>query len=368
MGGCVRGAWQREDQSRIHWLRVLLCLLPMLGLTARAEDEPPPDETPDTVLELRPERPSEYPRIKPQPCDQIYSSDYWLLDSTRATLEETLCKMALWLDGVTGEEGNVLAARRSRGRAELSYYHSEFGGSEFRVRMKVRVELPVLKERLSAFVGLDDDEEFIQGRSEGFALRSEFPTLNDDDDWLAGLGYSFPGSQNFRSEFRVGARGITDTEVFIQNRFQYLPYADHNDVLTLREILFWTNEEGFGATTGFDWMHVLHDDLLARWDNVGTVSEERLGLDWRSAALLYVQTGDNRGVAFQAFIRGETRHPVPIREYGLRIIHRLPMLGERLFLELITGYTWPQIDPAAEREGSFGFGAGLEMPFGPRDS
>ncbi len=367
MGVCVSASGRHENPGRNDWPWVLLCLLLSLSQPIRAEEEPSPDEDLDSVTDLQPEKPSEYPRVKPQPCDQIYASDYWLLDSTRATLEETLCKTALWLDGVTGEEGNVLAARRSRGRAELSYYHSEFGGADVRVRLKVRVELPVLKERLSAFIGLDDDEEFVQGRSEGFALRSEFPSLGDDDDWLAGLGYSFPGSQNFRSEFRVGARGITDTEVFIQNRFQYLPYADHNDVLTLREILFWTNEEGFGATTGIDWMHVLHDDLLARWDNVGTVSQERLGLDWRSAALLYMQTGDNRGVAIQAFIRGETRHPVPVREYGLRVIHRLPLLGERLFLELITGYTWPQIDPAEEREGSFGFGAGLELPFGPQD-
>jgi hypothetical protein len=83
------------------------------------------------------------PHEKPRPCDQIYTSSHWMLDATREGVEETICRAALWLDGTTGKDGDVLAARRSRGNINLSYYHSDFGGSEFRARMKVRVELPV---------------------------------------------------------------------------------------------------------------------------------------------------------------------------------------------------------------------------------
>lgn len=313
--------------------------------------------------------PRVYPREKPRPCDQVYVPDHDdMLDLTRDQIEEIICRAALWLDGFGGE-ANVLAARRSRGRLETSYYWSEFTGSETRVRFKVRVELPALKERLSAFVGLDNDDDFVRGRSEGFALRSEFPTLDDDDDWLAGLGYGFPTSSRvFKSDLRVGAKRLTDTEVFVQNRFRYLAYSDDVNVVTLREVLFWTNKDGFGSTSGLDWMHVITPELLARWDTVGTVTQESAGLDWRSAAWLYYSLGGEKGLALEVFSRGETRHLVPVREYGLRMLYRHPLFQRRLYLEFITGYTWPRIDPLVERDGSYGVGVGLQLPFGPRDT
>lgn len=317
--------------------------------------------------ELTPEQPSENPREKPRPCDQIYVSEYWLLDATRERLEESFCAAALWLDGVAGQRGSVLAARRSRGQLELSHYYSEFSGHKPRLRLKLRTELPVLRKRLSAFIGLDSDDRFIQGRNESFALRSEFPNLDNDDEWLAGLGYSFPGSRVFRSDFRVGARRFANTMVFVQNRFRYLAYSDQRHVLTLRDTVFWTNEDGFGNTFGTDLMRVLSQRMLLRWDSVGTVSEASLGLDWRSALLLYQELRSDRAIAYEVFSRGETDHPVPVREYGLRTLLRQPWFGKRLFVEYVVGYTWPQIDPLMERDGSFGMGISFEMPFGPEE-
>ncbi len=310
----------------------------------------------------------EYPREAPRPCDQIYVSEHEMIDVTRERVEELVCRAALWMDGIGGDSGDVLAARRSRGRLETSYYWSQFAGAEFRVRAKVRVELPLLKRRLSAFIGLDNEDDFVQSRSEGFALRSEFPSLDDDDDWLAGLGYRFPGSGRvFQSDFRIGAKRLTDTKVFVQQRMRLLAYSDDNDIWTLRETLFWTNKDGFGSTTGSDWMHVISDELLARWDNVATVTQETEGLDWRSAAILYrgLQP-EGSGLALELFSRGETRHPVPVREYGARVLYRYPLFEQRLFVEFINGYSWPKIDPEIEREGSYGVGIGLQMPFGPR--
>lgn len=333
--------------------------------TAAGAQAPEPVTAPEPEAD---ELPMLSERIEPRPCDQIYVSQHRYLDATRERLEETICTAALWLDGVAGEHGNVLAARRSRGRLDMSYYYSQFGGSEFRLRLKVRVELPVLKRRLSAFIGLDNEDDFVRGRSEGFALRSEFPSLGDDEEWLAGMGYRFPGNEIFRSEFRVGVRRFTDTQIFIQNGFRYLAYADHNDIWTLREILFWNNEDGFGSTSGVDWMHVINDRLLARWDSVGTITQETHGLNWRSAGLLYKELSSLRAIVYEIFIRGETRHIVPIREYGLRFIYRHPLFEQRVFLELINGYTWPKDDPSLERKGSYGIGVGFELPFGPDEN
>ena len=152
----------------------------------------------------------------------------------------------------------------------------------------------------------------------------------------------------------------------MQNRFRFLAYSDDNDLWILRQTLFWTNQDGFGSTTGSDWMHVINQNLLMRWDNVATVSQESDGLDWRSAAILYrgLQP-EGTGIALEIFSRGETQHPVPVREYGIRALYRHPLFQRRLFLEFINGYTWPKIDPEKQREGSYGIGIALQMPFGP---
>lgn len=321
----------------------------------------------EPIIELTEESVPIGERREPEPCDQITLNEHFLLDSARERLEESLCSMALWLDGLGRAEGDVLAARRSYGELETTYYYSDFAGEKVRLKLSVRVELPVLKRRLSAFVGLDNDDDFIRGRRESFALRNEFPQLDRDDEWLAGLGYQFPGNEVFRSEFRIGARRLTNTRVFVQQRFGYLAYSDDRHILKLREILFWTNEFGFGGTTGVDWMRVLTDRLLLRWDTVGTWAQETEGLDWRSSMILYQGFDRGRGLAYELFITGETDHPVPTREYGLRGIYRHPLFADKLIAQLVLGYTWPKVDPTLPREGSPGAGISLSLPFGAHE-
>lgn len=359
----TRGNLSRHGRTLQHVpaIKLVLCAL-LMPATPCAHSR-----TPDT---LPIEHHQENPRIKAKPCDQIdYDSSHQVLDKTRDAMQEVVCRAALWMDSIgTDEDGDVLAARRSSGRIEMSYYWSQFAGGEFRIRAKVRAELPVLKRRLSAFIGLDDEDDFVQDRSEVFALRSEFPSLDDNDDWLAGLGYRFPGSSRvFRSDFRIGAKRLTDTRIFVQNRFFFLAYSDDNDVWGLRETFFWTNQDGFGSTTGSDWMHILSPKLLFRWDTVATVTQETDGVSWRSSAWLYrnVQP-QGAGIAIETFTRGATQASVRISEYGLRILYRYPLFGQRMFVELVNGYSWPRADLMHEREGSYGVGLNLQLPFGPQ--
>ena len=124
----------------------------------------------------------------PHPCRRIRADDEPLVDDAQAVLEETGCRAALWLDGLFGKDADVAAAKRTHGYLETAVSYSQFEGFDTRTRLRVRFELPTLKERLSAFLGREDEDEFIQDRSEGFALRSQFPRIDDRDEWLAGLG------------------------------------------------------------------------------------------------------------------------------------------------------------------------------------
>ena len=298
-----------------------------------------------------------------KPCRIHQGDDLELIDDTARTLHETLCSASLWFDGLFGER-NLDAARAAHGRLEVSTTYSEYYGFKERVRLNVRVELPNLKNRVSAFVGRDDEDEFVRDRSEGFALRSQFPSIDDRDEWLAGLGYSLPGNDRFRSDFRVGVRNLRETRAFVQYRMRYNAYSDKRNLIHFRLTPFYNTRDGFGITPGFDYSYVITEKRLLRWSNIGTLSENTEGFDWRSALIHYQSVGEGRGVALESFIRGATASEVSLREYGARLVYRQPLARQRLFLELVTGYSWPKEEVFEDREGSYLIAAGLELPFG----
>ena len=134
----------------------------------------------------------------------------------------------------------------------------------------------------------------------------------------------------------------------------------------LRVTPFANHLDGAGLTFGPDFDHALSPTRLLRWSSIGTVTEETSGVGWRTALVLYQSLRELRAIAFEAFERGATAAPVPLVEYGVRTIYRQPLFRQRLFAELVVGYSWPRVDPTLEREGSAGVTFGLEMPFGVR--
>ena len=299
-------------------------------------------------------------------CERVSADKIMVVDDTQALLEETGCRAALWLDGLFGED-DLRSAQRTNGYLETSVSHSEFEGTDLRTRLRVRFELPNIKERLSAFVGREDEDDFVRGRSEGFALRSQFPRVNDESEWLAGLGYALPDTERLQTRIKVGASSLSSPRVFVQGRLHYNAYADAANLAYARLTPFWNSRIGFGVTTGFDYNHLLTPALLARWANVGTVSESSEGLDWLSALILYQNLREQRAMAYEAFIRGQTRAEEPLYEYGARAIYRHPLVRDRLYGEFVLGYSFPRTDPTLPRDGSYEVGFGLELPFGRQD-
>ena len=289
-----------------------------------------------------------------------------VVNDVQETMEETTCAAALWLDGLFGEPRNLDTARRTSGFLETSVNWSEYKDWDQRTRFRVRFRLPNLKNRVSAVFGRDNENDVVRDRAEGFAVRSALPQIAEDDSWLAGLGYSFPGTERFKTDFRVGAAGATHPRVYVQQRARYIAYADDEDLFYLRGTGFWTSRQGFGVTAGIDYSHVLTKTLLLRVTDVGTVSEKTKGLDWFSGIILYHNLREERAMAYELLIRGQTDEPEPLYEYGGRVVYRHPFMPKLLYAEFLVGYSWPREDPNAKREGSAQAGISIEIPFGQR--
>lgn len=325
----------------------------------------PPQAVGDADLDARPsDSQSEIREHFAGSCEQRHGLE--MIERARTQIEETVCGAALWFDGLFGDRRNLEAARGAHGRLETSLEHSSFYGTKSRTRFNVRVDLPNLEDRVSIFIGRDNEDDFARDRTEGFALRSEFPQVDDSDQFFAGFGFSPPSSTRFRSDIKVGVRNVREPRAFVQARMQYLGHADDRHLLQFRLTPFYNTRDGFGITPGVDYSHVLSPRLLFRWSTIGTFSEVSTGFDWRTALLLYQGLGWERGLAYETFVRGLSETDVIVREYGLRLIYRQPVLRRRLYLQPLWGYSWPKEDATQTRRGAYLVGIGLELPFGLR--
>ncbi|MES0874480.1 hypothetical protein [Sinimarinibacterium thermocellulolyticum] len=302
------------------------------------------------------------------PCERQASPAKPLVDETQSLLEETGCRAALWLDGLFGGEARIESAQKTNGYVETSVAYTEFNGFDSRTRLRVRFELPNLRQRVSAFFGRDDEDDFIRDRTEAFGLRSQFPRLADRDEWLAGLGYALPSSERLQTDLKVGAAGLREPRAFVRMRLHYNAWSDDENLVYIRATPFWQTRDGVGLTMGVDYNHVVAPSLLLRVTEVGTISQSTQGVDWLSAVILYQNLREERAIAYQIFARGETDAPEPLFEYGGRAIYRHPLIRAKLYGELVLGYAWPRDDPELAREGSYEIGLGLELPFGRPDS
>jgi hypothetical protein len=287
-----------------------------------------------------------------------------LVDEARRVLEETFCGATLWFDGLFGGEPDLENAREVSGRVELSTLHTEAEGTDFKGRLRLRYDLPTLERRLNVFLGREPSDEFVEDRPEGFAIRSSVFGLEDEEQWLAGLGYSPPGRWAKKVDFRVGGKVKSAPEIFVQSRYRRNKFVGTRNVWRFRETLFWENRDGWGSTTSLDFDRVVRRDLLFRAGGVGTYSEATAGLAWRTNLIAYYNLRRTRAVAGELFLRGATDAEVQLREYGVRSIYRQPVGHPFLFGELIVGYTWPRFEPEQKREGSMMVGLGLELLFG----
>lgn len=316
------------------------------------------------------EEPDNQPASKPEASEvsAVIEGAQEVIEDTGTALEKTACNSALWLDGLMRDgDGDVAAARRTTGYVETSFTESEFFGTDVRIRARVRMELPNWQRRLHVYVGRENQEDFVRDRSTPDGLRSEFSGVGENDQWLAGLGYSLPDGKRLRTDLRIGAASLQHPHAFAQARARFTLYADERDLLYARSTLFWDTRERLGLTTGLEYNRVLYPDLLLRLKESGTISQESEGLEWVSAAILYQRLRKDRGVAWEAFVRGRSQAPEPLREYGARVVFQFPLLRERLIGEVLAGYSWPRTDPDLDREGSYLAGAGLKLLFGEDD-
>lgn len=290
-----------------------------------------------------------------------------VLQRVRRTLTVTACASSAWLDGLFGNQVYPDEYHSTYGTVTTGALWSQYDGFDPRLRFRARLQLPQWDSRISAFAGRVGEENYISDTEGDFdALPTrQFGTL-EDESVLVGLGYSSPERTGNDFDAGVGVRIDLPMDPYARARYEVVRSFAERYVFSARETVFWQNTEGFGTTTRINLDRVISDRYLLRWSNLGTFTEETIGLKWFSQLTLFQSVGQRTGLAWQAQVEGETDNEVPMTRTAARVIMRRQLTPEWLIIELRGGVSWPRRRLIEKREASPEIGIAIEMQFGQK--
>jgi hypothetical protein len=304
------------------------------------------------------------------PCTQ-FDSDYesWL-DSGQVIMYRSVCGAAAWFDGFFGDLRFDRETGNTYGRIGGGAYWDERDGLDEILRFRARFALPGLRERGAILIGRGDEEQLLEEKS--ISRADQLPSApnlgsGEDDALFMAFGFRSINTAKRGLDFSAGVKFNAPPEPFVKASYRRFWQLSKNNLLHVRPIVYWRDEEGFGSTLTAEIDHIINSAMLLRWRNFGNVSEDEEveGVDWGSTVLLFQALSNRKALTYSVFVRGETKAEITTKNFGLEFRYRQRFLRDWLFIEYIGGVSWPRELLNENREMNFGGGLLLEAYFGP---
>jgi hypothetical protein len=294
------------------------------------------------------------------------SDDIWL-DRTQQNVHDMASITARRIDRMFGATEDVAAYSHAYGSIAPSMLWDEFEGWQPKLRFRVDLPLPQLNERVNAFIGRVDREEYVSERAQqsGAFPRQYGPA--PEEETLAGIVYRTPRRQGSRFDAGAGVRLRFPLDPYVKAGHVYELGKSETGLMALRQTAFWQNTEGLGFTSRIDLERVIADTWMLRWTSSGTISEESSGVFGYSSIMALRGLPNRRAFAVAAGFDGETDAEVPMHEFGFKVAWRQAVVRDWLVLELRSSLTWPKERRDQPRAPSWGVGVGFEMFFGTEE-
>jgi hypothetical protein len=340
-----------------------------------SNSKPPPVIDP-SVAPARSGDPTEKPAPAPVPPgsqrdesagQSAQDVPYRWLDTTRRVLYNTLWKSAAHVDRWFGSSQDDAVYQKVHGSIAPAMLYSQYDGLRTQVRFNMNFPFPEANDRLHAFVGRFDPNEFITERDEpsGAIPRTYGPPT--EDQTLLGIGYRQPDKQGSRFDASTGIRLGFPMDPYIKGSYIYERGTSETGLFSVRETLFWQNSDGAGETTRVDLERIFDRNWLARYTISGTRSQMSQGLRGYTSILLLHGMPERRAVAFEVGSDGQTEAPVQLHDYGFKAAYRQGILRRWLVMEIRASVDWPRDFIYQRRSASFGVGFGFEMLLGTEE-
>jgi len=298
-----------------------------------------------------------------QPGQEV--SQHWL-DRTHQVIYDSMWRSAEHVDRWFGSVADDAVYEQIYGSITPSLLYTQYDGLRAQLRFNMNIPLPQINDRLHAFIGRFDPNEFITERDEpsGAFPRTYGPPT--EDQTLLGIGYheAAKPQQGGRFDAGVGIRLALPTDPYIKGSYVFERGVSETGLFSIRETLFWQHSEGFGETTRLDLERIYDVHWLVRYTASATRSQQSEGVRGYSSVMLLHELTNRRAVAVEFGVDGQVQAPVPLHDYGAKLAFRKGILRQWLIMELRGSIDWPKDFTYQHRSASLGVGIGFEMLFG----
>ena len=286
-----------------------------------------------------------------------------LIDRVHLGVWNSVWRSARYVDSKFGNSADESIYQQTSGSIAPALLWDRFDGLTPRLRFDVDVPLPHVNERLHAFVGRVNRDEYVTERSPASgAFAKQYGPL-EEDETLFGIRYREP-SQGGNFSADAGIRIRSPIDPFVKGSYRFLRGASETTLYSFRETAFWQNSEGFGFTSRVDIERIIKDAWLLRWTGSGTISQETEGVRGYTALTMMRGLPNRRAIAAEVFTTGEFEAPVPTENYGVKVAYRRSVARDWLVMETRVSCTFPREELTQERITNWGVGIGFEMFFG----
>jgi len=296
---------------------------------------------------------------------QEHEQEEWI-DRLQRSVLATVSESAEWFDRFFGDKRLDEESDETYGRLALRPLWTQHEHFDVDTSFRTHVTLPNLDNRMHAFLGRLNEDEYLQGTQEGTESPDILRPADDESDWLLGFSYTPLRETKHRFSASVGVKTGFPMEPYVKGQYRRVHMLTDNQLIRYRHTVFWRRERGFGTTGILDLEHRLSELFLFRWSTSGTIHEKSEGVSWRMSTAVYQNLRDRRALLYEAWWKGETEAPVTVEEAGVRVLYRQQVWREWLFGEIGAIVHWPRDNPAENREASWGIQIGAEMFFGNR--
>jgi hypothetical protein len=357
------------SQSLVHRCRLSAVVLAMaIFVSQRVEaQEVATDESqrasPEASSVIVPPADDTQPADVATSCKDEPPNHTWL-DRLQEKLSEVTCSSASWVDGLFATRQERVDYRSSYGELFVGGAWSQQDQVDKVLRFRAHLNLPYARNRMHAFIGRVDRNEFVtESVHELHALPLAFDR-NIKNSVLLGLGYEEPLKKYGAFDADIGMPIDWPADPYAKSSYRLgFPLGD-NDLVRLRETVFWQKSEHFGTTTRADWDRVISDNHLLRWTASITRSQLIDGSRWYSTLTWYQMFNAKHAMAYELAANRNSYHVTSVDDYGFTAIYRQNIWRSWLWLEVRAGIDWPyQIQTNERRSNLLGLIA-FEMRYG----
>ena len=274
-----------------------------------------------------------------QPCPARTPGNSTWADTSYQFVTTQSDSLANWIDSFFGSRNSDVESADSVLRLLGEVKWDQEDGTDQKLRLRGKVDLPRLSRKLSLVFSEDDDER-----------RDVLPDQDRKDSDI-GLVYRVAQQGRARLYASVGTNSSLEFRSSLRYRYDY-PFSErwHG---RFSERLYYKEDDGFGTLTRGDLDFSFDDNHVIRWTTDVEYGEETAGTEWGGRLSYFDRMNEKEVVNFFAAVSGETDPEAFTDAYSLGVRYRRNIWRPWVFVEVEPSHVWRKEDADQNRSSAW---------------